>query len=119
MQLCKYTKQLQLCEYTLKEYIEDHLPEDTSHILKKIVKEVLYSLNALHGHDTKVLHRRNPNITGKARLADFGISRRLKLGETTCRTNLAGKYWKARETLEEDINSGYKRSSDIQDELCE
>ncbi|KAK2860540.1 hypothetical protein Q7C36_004706 [Tachysurus vachellii] len=105
------------------EYIEDHLPEDTSHILKKIVKEVLYSLNALHGHDTKVLHRRNPSrnpinslvyITGKARLADFGISRRLKLGETTCRTNLAGKYWKARETLEEDINSGYKRSSDIQ-----
>ncbi|KAK2860541.1 hypothetical protein Q7C36_004707 [Tachysurus vachellii] len=115
---------LQLCEYTLNEYIEDHLPEDTSQqlqVLKKIVKEVLYSLNALHGHDTKVLHRdikpQNVliDITGKARLADFGISRRLKLGETTCRTNPAGtKYWKARETLEEDINSGYKRSSDIQ-----
>ncbi|XP_027032763.2 uncharacterized protein LOC113662223 [Tachysurus fulvidraco] len=115
---------LQLCEYTLKEYIEDHLPEDTSQqlqVLKKIVKEVLYSLNALHGHDTKVLHRdikpQNVliDITGKARLADFGISRRLKLGETTCRTNPAGtRYWKARETLEEDCNSGYKRSSDIQ-----
>ncbi|XP_060730387.1 uncharacterized protein LOC132848569 [Tachysurus vachellii] len=112
---------LQLCEYTLDEYIKDHLPEDTSHILKKIVKEVLYSLNALHGHDTNVLHRdikpQNVliDITGKARLADFGISRRLKLGETTCRTNPAGtKCWKARETLEEDINSGYKRSSDIQ-----
>ncbi|KAG7330132.1 hypothetical protein KOW79_006354 [Hemibagrus wyckioides] len=115
---------LQLCEYTVEEYIQDHLPEDTSQqlqVLKKIVKEVLYSLNALHSHDTKVLHRdikpQNVliDITGKARLADFGISRRLKLGETTCRTNPAGtKYWKARETLEEDSNSGYKRSSDVQ-----
>ncbi|KAK3567371.1 hypothetical protein QTP86_019898 [Hemibagrus guttatus] len=115
---------LQLCEYTLEEYIQNHLPEDTSQqlqVLKKIVKEVLYSLNALHSHDTKVLHRdikpQNVliDITGKARLADFGISRRLKLGETTCRTSPAGtKYWKARETLEEDSNSGYKRSSDVQ-----
>ncbi|KAK3567370.1 hypothetical protein QTP86_019899 [Hemibagrus guttatus] len=115
---------LQLCEYTLEEYIENHLPEDTSQqlqVLKKIVKEVLYSLNALHSQDTNVLHRdikpQNVliDITGKARLADFGISRRLKLGETTCRTSPAGtKYWKARETLEEDSNSGYKRSSDVQ-----
>lgn len=115
---------LQLCEYTLEEYIQNHLPEDSSQqlqVLKKIVKEVLCSLNVLHSQDTKVLHRdikpQNVliDIMGKARLADFGISRRLKLGETTCRTNAAGtKCWKASETVEEDSNSGYKRSSDIQ-----
>ncbi|KAL6490572.1 hypothetical protein MHYP_G00009170 [Metynnis hypsauchen] len=115
---------LQLCEYTLEEYIQDHLPEDSSEqlaILKKISKEVLCSLRVLHSEDIKVLHRdikpQNVliDITGKARLADFGISRRLNLGQTTLRTSAAGtKYWKARETIEEDNNGAYKRSSDIQ-----
>ncbi|XP_060791220.1 uncharacterized protein LOC132895057 [Neoarius graeffei] len=115
---------LQLCEYTLEEYIQNHLPEDRSlqlQVLKKIVKEVLCSLKVLHSQDTSVLHRdikpQNVliDITGKARLADFGISRRLKLGETTCRTNPAGtRCWKASETVDEDSNRGYKRTSDIQ-----
>lgn len=51
---------LQLCEYTLEEYIQNHLPKDSSQqlqILKKIVKEVLCSLRVLHSQDTKVLHR--------------------------------------------------------------
>ncbi|KAL7876064.1 hypothetical protein AOLI_G00110270 [Acnodon oligacanthus] len=115
---------LQLCEYTLEEYIQGHLPEDSCEqlaVLKKIVKEVLCSLRVLHSEDIKVLHRdikpQNVliDITGKARLADFGISRRLNLGQTTLRTSTAGtKYWKARETFEEDNNGAYKRSSDIQ-----
>ncbi|XP_062849234.1 uncharacterized protein LOC134311535 [Trichomycterus rosablanca] len=115
---------LQLCEYTLEEYIQHHLPRDHSQqldVLRKIIKEVLYSLKVLHDPKIKVLHRdikpQNVliDITGKARLADFGISRRLSLEQTTLRTGPAGtKCWKARETLEEESNSGYKRSSDIQ-----
>ncbi|XP_059394898.1 uncharacterized protein LOC132127190 [Carassius carassius] len=51
---------LQLCEYTLEEYIQDHLPDDSAErslILKKLVKEVLCSLQVLHDQKTKVLHR--------------------------------------------------------------
>ncbi|CAM4530679.1 unnamed protein product [Leuciscus chuanchicus] len=115
---------LQLCEYTLEEYIQDHLPDDyteRSLVLKKLVKEVLCSLQVLHQPKTKVLHRdikpQNVliDINGKARLADFGISRRLKQGETTIRTRIAGtRCWKAKETIKEKVNTGYKRSSDIQ-----
>ncbi|RXN20642.1 putative serine threonine- kinase irlB [Labeo rohita] len=115
---------LQLCEYTLEEYIQDHLPDDTAErtlVLKKLVKEVLCSLQVLHDQKTKVLHRdikpQNVliDIKGKARLADFGISRRLKQGETTIRTSIAGtRCWKAKENIHEKVNTGYKRSSDIQ-----
>ncbi|RXN23804.1 putative serine threonine- kinase irlB [Labeo rohita] len=115
---------LQLCEYTLEEYIQDHLPDDTAErtlVLKKLVKEVLCSLQVLHDQKTKVLHRdikpQNVliDIKGKARLADFGISRRLKQGETTIRTSIAGtRCWKAKENINEKVNTGYKRSSDIQ-----
>ncbi|XP_063045714.1 uncharacterized protein LOC134439733 [Engraulis encrasicolus] len=109
---------LQLCEYTLEEYIDPknhHLPKDVQErmdILKAKVKEVIHSLEVLHNKDTKVLHRdikpQNVliDITGKARLADFGISRRLNVGQTTLRTTPAGtKCWKSREALEEDTES--------------
>ncbi|ROL47962.1 Serine/threonine-protein kinase/endoribonuclease IRE1 [Anabarilius grahami] len=115
---------LQLCEYTLEEYIQEYLPDDCAErslVLKKLVKEVLCSLQVLHQPQTKVLHRdikpQNVliDIKGKAKLADFGISRRLKQGETTIRTSIAGtRCWKAKETIKEEVNTGYKRSSDIQ-----
>ncbi|XP_067257445.1 probable serine/threonine-protein kinase irlE [Chanodichthys erythropterus] len=115
---------LQLCEYTLEEYIQEHLPDDSAErslVLKKLVKEVLYSLQVLHQPQTKVLHRdikpQNVliDIKGKAKLADFGISRRLKQGETTIQTRIAGtRCWKAKETIKKEVNTGYKRSSDIQ-----
>ncbi|XP_064820030.1 uncharacterized protein LOC135537951 isoform X1 [Oncorhynchus masou masou] len=55
------------------------------------------------------------DVTGRARLADFGISRQLNMGQTTLHTISAGtKCWKARETLDEDSGIGYKRSTDIQ-----
>ncbi|ROL47961.1 Serine/threonine-protein kinase/endoribonuclease IRE1 [Anabarilius grahami] len=115
---------LQLCEYTLEQYIQEHLPDDCAErslVLKKLVKEVLCSLQVLHQPQTKVLHRdikpQNVliDINGKARLADFGISRRLNLSQTTLRTSIAGtRCWKAKESIDEEVNTGYKRSSDIQ-----
>ncbi|XP_050971448.1 uncharacterized protein LOC127168547 isoform X1 [Labeo rohita] len=115
---------LQLCEYTLEEYIQDHLPDDTAErtlVLKKLVKEVLCSLEVLHSQQSRVVHRdikpQNVliDIKGKARLADFGISRRFKQTETTLRTRIAGtRCWKAKETIKEKVNTNYKRSSDIQ-----
>uniref|UniRef100_A0A673NKX2 Protein kinase domain-containing protein n=1 Tax=Sinocyclocheilus rhinocerous TaxID=307959 RepID=A0A673NKX2_9TELE len=112
---------LQLCEYSLEEYIQDHLPDDRAErslVLKKLVKEVLCSLQVLHDKKTKVLHRdiKPQNVLiGRTRLADFGISRRLKQGETTLRTSIAGtRCWKAKETINQKVNTGYKRSSDIQ-----
>ncbi len=55
------------------------------------------------------------DIIGKAKLSDFGISRRLKQSETTLRTSIAGtRCWKAKETINEKFNTGYKRSADIQ-----
>ncbi|XP_041928947.1 uncharacterized protein LOC121693533 isoform X1 [Alosa sapidissima] len=116
---------LQLCEYTLEEYIQDRLPEESLEkkiVLKTKVEEVLRSLEVLHCHDTKVLHRdikpQNVliDIQGKARLADFGISRRLNVGQTTLVTKSAAgtKCWKSREVVDEDSDAGFKRSSDVQ-----
>ncbi|XP_062398587.1 uncharacterized protein LOC134088580 [Sardina pilchardus] len=54
---------LQLCEYTLEEYIQPDnqlLPENHQEkmdILKTKVKEVLHSLEVIHSQDNKVLHR--------------------------------------------------------------
>lgn len=48
-------------------------------------------------------------------MADFGISRRLNVGQTTLVTRAAGtKCWKPSEAVEEESESGYKRSSDVQ-----
>ncbi|XP_062399943.1 serine/threonine-protein kinase/endoribonuclease IRE1-like [Sardina pilchardus] len=115
---------LQLCEYTLEEYIQGGLPEDCLEkriVLKTKVEEVLRSLEVLHCHEAKVLHRdikpQNVliDIQRKARLADFGISRRLNVGQTTLVTRPAGtKCWKSREVIEEDSDIGFKRSSDVQ-----
>ncbi|XP_035768716.1 serine/threonine-protein kinase ppk4-like [Neolamprologus brichardi] len=108
---------LQLCEYTLEEHIKN---ERDPQILKELVKQILESLKVLHCGNPKILHRdlkpQNVliDVTGRARLADFGISRRLPKGQTTLLTRSAGtRCWMARETLEEE-SASYKKSTDIQ-----
>lgn len=110
---------LQLCEYTLEEYIERETL--TQCFKKKLVSELLYSLKVLHDQKPSILHRdikpQNVliDVLDKARLSDFGISRRLPKGQTTLLTSSAGtKCWKAKETLDEGDGIAYKRSTDIQ-----
>ncbi|XP_041842560.1 sensor for unfolded proteins in the ER ire1-like [Melanotaenia boesemani] len=110
---------LQLCEHTLEEYISiigaDLLKR------KKLIYEFLYSLQVLHCQNPQILHRdlkpQNVliDVTGRARLADFGISRRLLKDQTTLRTASAGtKCWMATETLSEESDIPYKSNTDIQ-----
>ncbi|CAL8241836.1 unnamed protein product [Merluccius merluccius] len=109
---------LQLCECTLEEFLKHELPEEQK---RNLVKEVLSSLSVLHGQTPQIIHRdikpQNVllDVCGKARLADFGISRRLPNGQTTLHTRSAGtKCWMARETLDEDVDVPCKMSADIQ-----
>ncbi|XP_024144192.1 serine/threonine-protein kinase ppk4 isoform X1 [Oryzias melastigma] len=111
---------LQLCEYSLEEYIRDHV--DDQQMKEKLVGDFLRSLEVLHCQNPQILHRdlkpQNVLIDVKrnARLADFGISRRLCKNETTLRTVSAGtKCWMATETLgQEESKISYKSNTDVQ-----
>ncbi|CAL8366236.1 unnamed protein product [Boreogadus saida] len=109
---------LQLCECTLEEFLRDEVPDERK---RKLVEEVLSSLSVLHGQTPQIIHRdlkpQNVllDVCGKARLADFGISRRLPIGQTSLQTKGAGtKCWMARENIDEDVDVPCKMSADIQ-----
>ncbi|XP_073705012.1 probable serine/threonine-protein kinase irlD [Garra rufa] len=115
-----YYLALQLCEYDMEDYMENLRQEeqkDKDSALRRIVEEILLGLQVLH--HAGVIHRdiKPGNVlidSGKtARLADFGLSRKLEEGRSTVHTARAGTLgWEATEILKE--NSGYKTSSDIQ-----
>ncbi|XP_068569559.1 serine/threonine-protein kinase/endoribonuclease ire-1 [Cebidichthys violaceus] len=112
---------LQLCEYTLDEYIKNH---DDVLLMKKLVFQFLESLKVLHcpcDSSPPILHRdlkpQNVliDVMDRVKLADFGISRRLSKGQKTYRSGRAGtQCWMAGETLEGGDDTPYKPSTDIQ-----
>uniref|UniRef100_A0A671YWA3 Protein kinase domain-containing protein n=1 Tax=Sparus aurata TaxID=8175 RepID=A0A671YWA3_SPAAU len=109
---------LQLCEYTLEECIRNN---DGGLLKEKLIRQFLKGLKVLHSQKPQILHRdlkpQNVliDVTGRARLADFGISRRLPEGKTTLLTGRAGtKCWMARETLTGETAIRYKPSTDVQ-----
>uniref|UniRef100_A0A8C6WX09 Protein kinase domain-containing protein n=1 Tax=Neogobius melanostomus TaxID=47308 RepID=A0A8C6WX09_9GOBI len=68
---------LQLCECTLEEYLKDDVSAETK---VSLVHQFLESLEVLHSQKPKILHRdlKPQNVLiGRARLSDFGISRRM------------------------------------------
>uniref|UniRef100_A0A8C5AAX1 Serine/threonine-protein kinase/endoribonuclease IRE1-like n=1 Tax=Gadus morhua TaxID=8049 RepID=A0A8C5AAX1_GADMO len=109
---------LQLCEFTLEEFLRPDLTEKQK---RNLVTDVLSSLSVLHGQTPQILHRdiKPQNVLidvhRKARLADFGISRTLPKGQTSRHTKKAGtKSWMARENIDEDVDVPCKMSADIQ-----
>ncbi|KAK2916802.1 hypothetical protein Q8A67_001176 [Cirrhinus molitorella] len=113
----------QLCEYDLEEYMkslrqsEQNNEKETT--LRSIMKDMLHGLQVLHHAD--VIHRDiKPgnvliDLEKTARLADFGISRKLEKGKTTVKTKRDGTQgWEATEIVNQPKEGSYKKSSDIQ-----
>ena len=115
-----------LCEETLKEYVERSSCEELSKIAPHIIRQVLKGLEVLHGRPKPILHRDlNPsnilrNVDNDWLLANFGISKILTQDESSVRSNKTGtKDWRAVESCSsEDMSSNaevrYKKESDIQ-----
>ena len=115
---------MDLCEETLKQYVERSSLEGWTEIARDIIHQVLKGLADLHRGPKGILHRDlKPsnilrNVHGKWLIADFGISQILEeLDVSAYRSSSWGtKDWKA---VEECSSKGksevcYKKASDIQ-----
>ena len=118
---------LDLCEETLETFIADSNLKDLVTIAPDIIRQILEGLVDLHRKPLSILHRdlKPSNILrsvdGDWLLADFGISRILRKGDSTHLSNQKGtEDWRAVEssyTSTGIIDNGtvrYKKKSDIQ-----
>ena len=113
---------LDLCEETLKSFVEKKSLEFLIGIAPDITRQILKGLKDLHGGEIPILHRDlKPsnilrNVDDKWLLADFGISRFLPAGKRTLRSDERGTtYWRAVESYDSDDGKvRYKKESDIQ-----
>ena len=114
-----------LCEETLKNYVERSSCEELSETVRKIIQQVLQGLVDLHSEPKCILHRdlKPSNILRNVHnnwfLADFGISRPLTQDESTLRSKERGtEDWRAVESCSEDMSNDpevcYRKESDIQ-----
>ena len=117
---------MDLCEETLKQYVQRSSSDDWSQVTRDIIRQILRGLADLHCQPKCILHRDlKPsnilrNVHNRWLLADFDISRILTQDESTYRSEERGtKYWKAVESCSfkdksNDAEVPYKRESDIQ-----
>ena len=117
---------LDLCEETLKEFVDRSDLNDLTSTAKNIIQHLLKGLAALHSNPVPILHRDlKPsnilrNVHNNWLLADFGISRMLKGGSSTHSSEQRGtndyraveSYPTVDMTDEEEVR--YKKESDIQ-----
>ena len=107
-----------LCEETLKEHVESQSIGHRRENGPRIIKQILYGLQFLHGNG--VLHRdlKPTNVLvdqdGFMKLADFGLSRVLNEDETTVHTDAKGTQgWMPAEVIEAEhrgVKGSYKKN---------
>ena len=117
---------LDLCEGTLKEFVQRSELNDLTTAAQDIIRQVLKGLAALHTNPVPILHRDlKPsnilrNVHNNWLLADFGLSRLLTGGSSTHVSEQRGtKDWRAVESYppNDTTDAGevsYKKESDIQ-----
>ena len=125
---------LDLHEESLKDYVFERSKEELTSDGSRIIRGILCGLKALHCGKEEILHRdlKPANILvslqGEMVLSDFGISRKLRKGQTTYKSGEKGTDdWIAVESLLSDVEDDdestnkqdekqvrYKKQSDVQ-----
>lgn len=112
---------LELCEESLEEHITSKPIEYLEEYGPGMIKQILSGLEFLHGHNI-LHHDLKPSnvlvdITGRLRLADFGLSRVLDDDKTTFYTYAKGTNgWVPPEVIkviDEGIEGPFKKKSDV------